>query len=131
VIGLDTNVLVRYLVEDDPAQSARAARLITAAAQSGEQLLVTAVVLCELTWVLAAGYKTPKHELLMVLRNLLRARQLTFESQDVLIRAIDAFEKGRGDLSDYVIREAARAAGCPQVVTFDKALLKEPGFAPV
>jgi predicted nucleic-acid-binding protein len=130
VIALDTNVIVRYLVEDDAAQSARAARRIASASQSGEPLFVSATVLCEVAWVLVGAYKTPKAELVSVIRQLLRARQLEVENKDALQRSLDAFERGRGDLADYVIRETAALHGCEAVATFDKALLKEPGFVP-
>jgi predicted nucleic-acid-binding protein len=128
VIALDTNVVVRYLVEDDAAQSARAAKRVATASQSGEPLFISATVLCEVAWVLVGAYKTPKAELVGVIRQLLRARQLELENKDALLRAVDAFEQGRGDLADYVIRETAFVHGCEAVATFDKALLKEPGF---
>jgi predicted nucleic-acid-binding protein len=128
MIALDTNVLVRYLVEDDAAQSARAAKRISSAMRAGDSLFVGTLVVCEVAWVLLVAYKTPKSELLEVLRRLLRASQLTFENADAIARALDAFERGRGDIADYVIRETALAHGCEAVATFDKALLKEPGF---
>jgi predicted nucleic-acid-binding protein len=128
MIALDTNVLVRYLVEDDAIQSARAAKLIAAASAGSNQLFVSTVVLCELTWVLSVAYKVQKQELVRVLRRLLLARQLAFESADSFTQALDAFERGRGDLADYVIRETALAHGCDSVATFDKALIKEDRF---
>jgi predicted nucleic-acid-binding protein len=131
MIGLDTNVLVRYLVEDDAAQNARAAKRIATATRAGEPLFVSCIVVCELAWVLSVAYKTPKRELIAVLRRLLRASQLAFERGDQVERALDAYEAGRGDLADYIIRETALVHGCDAVLTFDKALLKESGFVPV
>jgi predicted nucleic-acid-binding protein len=64
-----------------------------------------------------------------MLRKVVHARQLTFRASDILVRALEAYADGKGDFADYLIREDAVAAGCDSVATFDKALLKEPGFA--
>jgi predicted nucleic-acid-binding protein len=129
MLALDTNVLVRFLVEDDEAQSARAAKLVSRAIRDGEQLFVADVVLCEVVWVLRASYRFGRAEIAAVLQRLLKAAHLTFSDSDPLKRAADAFVRGKGDFADYVIREQARAAGCERVATFDRALLKEEHFA--
>lgn len=128
MIALDTNVLVRYLVEDDRQQSARAAKLVDEAVESETPLYVSDIVLCETVWVLASAYRVPRAELASLLRRLLHAKALRFDAADVLLRALDAFEGGKGEFADYLIRESARAAGCEKVATFDRALLKEGGF---
>lgn len=128
MMALDTNVLVRFLVEDDPAQHRRAVALIEKATAAGDQLLVTEVVLAELVWVLTYSYKVPRSRTLATLRQLLHARQLLLVSADVVARAIDAYAAGRGDFADYLIREQARAAGGDRVATYDRALLDEEGF---
>jgi predicted nucleic-acid-binding protein len=129
VIAVDTNVLVRFLVEDDETQTRAAASLITRAGRADEPLYASDIVLCEVVWVLSARYGFPKPEIIAALRKLLHARQLTFRASDVLLRALEAYAAGKGDFADYVIREDAAAAGCDSVATFDKALLKEAGFA--
>lgn len=128
MIALDTNVLARFLVKDDEAQSARAAGLIRKAIARDEPLLVSGVTLCELVWVLDFSYQVPRVEIAVLLHQLLRARHLSFPEHDLLVSALSAFEAGRGDFADYVIRAQARSGGCESVATFDKALLKEPGF---
>ena len=128
MIALDTNVLVRFLVEDDAVQTARATELIDRVADAGERLFVSDVVVCELVWVLDAAYRVRRAEIGSTLAALLRAKQLRFESTDRLARAIHAFNAGRGDFADYVIREHARGAGCAEVATFDRALLREAAF---
>ncbi len=128
MIALDTNVLVRFLLEDDEAQFRAATAIIARAGRSGDQLFVSDVVLCEVCWVLAARYQLVKPQIIALLTKLLHARQLTFRASDVLVRAIEAYAAGKGDFADYVIREDAVAAGCDSVATFDKALLKEAGF---
>ena len=129
MIALDSNVLVRFLVEDDREQSRRANALIVKASRSEEPLYVADVVMAETVWVLMRCYKLPKDEIIDILRRLLLARQLTFGDVDTLSRALDGFTWGKGDFADYLIRESAKAAGCDLVAKFDKALLKESGFS--
>ena len=128
MIALDTNVIVRFLVEDDKVQTAAAARLIEQAVDTDEALFVADVALCEVVWVLEYSYKVSRAEVASVLNRLLHARHLTFASPDLLVRALAAFSSGKGDFADYVIHEHAVAAGCSAVATFDRALLKESGF---
>jgi len=130
VIAIDTNVLVRFLVEDDKRQSLRAAALMTHAVQTDTPLFVSDIVLCETVWVLQSAYRVARAEITTALRDLLQARHLVFQDADILRRSLDAFSASRGDFADYVIRERAREAGCATVLTFDKALLREPGFDP-
>jgi predicted nucleic-acid-binding protein len=129
MIALDTNVLVRFLVEDDKAQSAKAAKLVAHAVSEDEPLFVSDVVVCETVWVLLAAYRVPRAEVGELLGRLLMAAHLRFNDVDRLSRALEGFAAGKGDFADYVIREHARAAGCDHVATFDRMLLKERGFA--
>lgn len=128
MIALDTNVLVRFLVEDDPAQSARAARLIDRAVARNEALFVSDLVLCETVWVLLSAYRVPRAEVAALLAQVLKASHLAFRDAEALLRALQGFVRGKGDFADYVIREHALMAGCDDVATFDRALLKEKGF---
>lgn len=128
MIALDTNVLVRFLVEDDARQSAAAAAIVERAVQADEPLYVSTNVLCETVWVLSASYRIPRLDIAKTLNELLRAKHLTFDERDMLTRAIDAFTVGRGDFSDYIIRESAFAVGCASIATFDRTLLREEGF---
>lgn len=128
MIALDTNVLVRFLVEDDPAQTERAKALLQKAVDSDDPCYVSEVALCELVWVLERSYKIRRAEIGRVLGRLLRARHLAFFAVERLSRALEAYGARQGDFADYVIQEHARSAGCEAVVTFDRDLLKESGF---
>lgn len=128
MIALDTNVLVRFLVEDDARQSAAAAALVERAVQSNDALYVSGIVLCETVGVLTGSYGVPRLDIVKTLQDLLRAKHLTFDNPDRLARAVDSFAIGRGDFADYVIREDAFAAGCSSIATFDRDLLRETGF---
>ncbi len=128
MIALDTNVLVRFLVEDDPGENARARRLLEEGLGKDPPFFVPDVVLCELVWVLRSNYRLPKAATLEILEKLIHARQLGFSSSDRISRAFRAYRSGRGDFADYLIREEARDFGFPTVATFDRDLLKEAGF---
>lgn len=128
MIALDTNVLVRFLIEDDARQSAAAAALVERAIRSNDALYVSGIVLCETVWVLSGSYRVPRLDVAKTLQDLLRAKHLTFDHPDRLTRAVDSFAPGRGDFADYVIREDALAAGCSSIATFDRELLRETGF---
>lgn len=127
-LAVDTNVLVRYLVVDDARQSAQAAALIERVVAAGDTLYVSDVVVCELVWVLSAAYKFKRAEIARTLKDVFRARHLTFNAADQLMIALAAYVGGKGDFSDYLIREHARAAGADTIATFDRALLDDRGF---
>ncbi len=128
MIALDTNVLARSLLLAEGQQSQQAAAFVRRAAEAGERLFVSDVVVCELVWVLGSVYAFSGPQIADALRGLLESTELAFRDTVALERVLDAFEQGPGGLADYVIRELAFAAGCTAVATFDKALLEQPGF---
>lgn len=129
MIALDTNVLVRFLVEDDEKQTRIASQLIRDAIEREEQLYISDIVMCETVWVLSSSYRFSRAEIVEALAGLVRARAVVFTSTDRLARALEAFATGKGDFADYLIREHAVAAGADTVATFDRSLLKEHGFS--
>ncbi len=128
MIALDSNVLLRFLIEDDADQTARAAVLIRKTLAGNETIYVSDIVLCEIVWVLKRLYRKSKLEIIKIIRIVLLAEGLVFNSTEAIWSALDAYEQGRGDFADYIIREQARDAGCEVVATFDKVLVKEEGF---
>lgn len=124
MIGLDTNVLARYLVEDDPEQSSRATALVERALAEGDRLFVTQIVLCELVWVLDSAYGYPRQEIVSLLRDLLRTRQLVIKDLDSARKALDRYADKGGDFADFLIVERCRRAGCTRVASFDGGLGK-------
>jgi predicted nucleic-acid-binding protein len=128
VTGLDTNVLVRFLVRDDEEQHERVVSLLRRGADAGETFFIGDVVLAEVVWVLASRYRVGRDELAAVVRKLAEVEELHFESNDRVVRALHAFRSGRGGFADYLIAERARDAGCDVVYTFDRALLTGEGF---
>lgn len=128
MIALDTNVIVRFLVADDPAQSARAARLLRLGPDAGEVFFIGDVVLAEVVWVLQSRYRRSRQDIAAALRALLEAQHLKFESTDRFLRALRRYQAGQGGFADYLIAERARDEGCTVVATFDRALVDEGGF---
>lgn len=128
MIALDTNVLVRFVVADDAAQAAQAKALVARVVGQGGSLYVSDVVLCEFVWVLQAAYRFSRATIAQTLARLLQTRSLSFRDTPALARAVESFSAGKGDFADYVVLAHARTVGCEGVATFDRALLKEPGF---
>jgi predicted nucleic-acid-binding protein len=126
--GVDTNILVRFLVGDDPDQASRATSLFARATTEGERLFVAQIVVCELVWVLGYAYDKSRSEIASGLETLLRARQLLFEDVDQIQAALERFAAGEGDLADWLIWERSRANGAERVVTFDGRLLRSREF---
>jgi predicted nucleic-acid-binding protein len=128
VTGLDTNVLVRYLTEDDPVQARRAADLITTVTARGGKCFISAVVLCELTWVLRGAYDVSRNDVSIALDQILATSQFVVGDKDVVRRALEAYRHGRADFADYVIGALHAQAGCGKTVTFDRRLRQAHGF---
>jgi predicted nucleic-acid-binding protein len=119
MIGLDTNILVRFITQDHPAQSASATRLIDSLSSDVPGYL-SLVVIAELIWVLQFSYRFDKHEIERVIERLLRSKELILEKKDTVSQALTTFRTSRADFADCLIERCGRSAGCQHVVTFDK-----------
>jgi predicted nucleic-acid-binding protein len=128
VKGLDTNILVRYLTEDDPRQAAAAVKEIEGAGRKGKKLVVQPLVLCELAWVLESAYGVGKKELLEVFDRILRTAQFEIPGKDVVWRSLADYRTGKGDFSDHLLGRLNESAGASVTITFDKALGGDPRF---
>jgi predicted nucleic-acid-binding protein len=128
VIGLDTNVLVRYLTQDDPAQSRRANKLIADSAARDESLHLSTIVLCEVVWVLRGAYAASKADILRTLSRILDTAQFTIEDADACREALASYGRGQGDFSDYLLGARNRRAGCSMTMTFDRKLRRSDHF---
>ena len=128
MIGLDTNLLVRYLTQDDLAQAKKAGEVIEKAAAKGEKLLIQPVVLCELVWVLETAYKYARKEAVVVLEKILRTAQFEFPEKETAWRAWDDYRSGKGDFADYLIGRANERMGAEHTLTFDQTLKSHKQF---
>ena len=124
MIGLDTNVLVRYLAQDDARQSARATRLIERELDEKNPGFISLIVLVETCWVLKRLYGATPSELRDTISDLLGTRQLRVERRGVVTRALARLPKAgatmTSDIADALTTEISTDAGCEQTMTFDK-----------
>lgn len=128
MIGLDTNVIVRYVTQDDARQSAAASRLFERVLTTEQPGFVGLVTLCEVAWVLADCYDAGKARIAAVIEGLLGTRQLVVEEAEVVWKALRTWDKSSADFSDALLGQVLRARGCEKVVTFNKAAAKLPDF---
>ena len=121
MIGLDTNVLVRYLVQDDPAQAKKASALIDRAAAQDSPMFINHVVMCELAWVLGGGYAYARADLAELIEKILLGRQFEIEKKDLVWAALTDFKASRADFADCLIGVTNLMAGCESTFTFDRS----------
>jgi predicted nucleic-acid-binding protein len=122
MIGLDTNVLVRYLTRDDPRQYGRVAALVESAASRGDRFVISTAVLCELVWVLETGYDYSREEIARALDHMLGIAQFEVEHIDEARRALDDFRSTKADFSDALIGRVNQSLGAERTWTFDRDL---------
>jgi predicted nucleic-acid-binding protein len=120
VIGLDTNVLVRYLAQDDPRQAAKALHLIERECGESRPGFIAAIVLAELVWVLESCYRSTKSEIVTVLQRILRTRQLIVQDAETVWKAVRLFETSKADFADCLIERSGAMHDCEYTATFDK-----------
>lgn len=120
MIGLDTNILVRYLVQDDPEQARRATELIENQCTDDSPGVICIVVLCELAWVLSRGYGYSREQICSVVQGILTAKELEIESPDLVWSAYQQYVSGAADFSDYLIGASNRSLGAGTTYTFDQ-----------
>ncbi len=120
MIGLDTNVLVRHIVQDDRKEALAASSFIESRCTVDDPGIVSLVVLCELTWVLEGGYGLEWNTIAAVLRRLLSAEDLRVERSELAWLALNLREKGKADFADYVIGLSHREQGAEATYTFDR-----------
>lgn len=120
MIGLDTNVIVRYIMQDDPEQVAIAVEIIEGELDHDNPGFITLIVIVETVWVLKSVYRVPKAGLVSVVDGLLTTRQLRVENSELVFRALRIYRTGKGDFSDALIAAVGAANGCTETLTFDR-----------
>lgn len=131
MIGLDTNVLVRFLVRDDEDQFDRAQRLIRREAQAGTPVSVSHLVLLETEWVLRSRYKLSKAEILGAFSDLLSAVDMNFEEEHAVEEALFIWKNSPAQFADCLIGARYGTLGCSATATFDADAMKLSGFISV
>ena len=131
MLGVDTNVIVRYLTCDDRQQYERTRRLIAGAATKGEPVLVSLLVLLETEWVLRSRYEMAKPEILSAFSAMLDTADLAFEDEPSVETAMYSWKDSAADFADCLIEARNRNLGCRATATFDGKALKLAGFVSV
>ena len=128
MIGLDTNILVRHLVQDDHLQSPKATALIEERLTEGNPGFISTVVMVETAWVLERSYALADHEIAAAIERILQIENLVVENQSEVFTAMTALKEGRGSFADALIGAIGAAAGCSRTLTFDRKALRLPQF---
>ena len=128
MIGLDTNVLIRYLTQDDPVQSAKATEILERRLTRKNPGFVSVVAMVETVWVLDRAYGLTAQEIATAVERLLQVEVLTIENEQEVFTAMVALKQGRGSFADALIAELGARAGCTRTLTFDQKAIRLPSF---
>jgi predicted nucleic-acid-binding protein len=128
MIGIDTNVLVRFLVHDDEAQFEKARRLIKREVAAGRKVFVNQLVLLETEWVLRSRYAVTKVQIIETISGLLDSAEIQFEDEPAIEEALFFWKDSAADFADCLIGAKNRRLGCRATATFDVKASKLPGF---
>jgi len=127
MIGLDTNVLVRYIMQDDAKQSPKATKLVESLTVAAPGF-VPLVAVVELGWVLSSSYELTRDQLVQAFEALLRTKEIVVERADQVLKALRMFKATSADFADCLIERAAARAGCEKTMTFDVGAAKVAGM---
>ena len=127
MIGLDTNVLVRYIMQDDPKQAKLATKLIESLKDESPGF-ISLVSVVELSWVLEAGFELSRRQIAEAFQNLMAVDAFKIERVSVVAGAIRAYAEGKADFADYLIERSSVHAGCDRTMTFDREAAKSGGM---
>ena len=128
MIGLDTNILIRYLTQDDRAQSAKATEILEHRLTQNNPGFVGVGAMDETVWVLDRAYGLTAQEIATAVEQLLQVEVLAIENEQEVFTAIVALKQGRGSFADALIAELGARAGCTRTLTFDQKAIRLPGF---
>jgi len=131
MLGVDTNVLIRFLVRDDEAQFEKARKLIKREVAAGSRVFVSQLVLLETEWVLRSRYSLPKNLIIEAISGLLGAADVRFEDEPAIEEALFTWKDTTADFADCLIGAQNRRLGCRATATFDVKASKLPGFIAV
>ena len=127
MIGLDTNVLVRYVMQDDLRQAQQATRLVESLSSENPGF-VSLVALVEFVWVLESCFGLDRAQLTAAVEGVLRTQELVVEHAEMVWKAVRLYRAGSADFADHVIERSAASAGCGQTMTFDQRAAKTGGM---
>ena len=127
MIGLDANVLVRYIMQDDARQSALATRLVESLSVESPGF-VPLVSVVELAWVLSSAYELDRGQVVQAFEGLLRTKEIAVERAEIVWKALRVFRSANADFADCLIERSAAVAGCDRTMTFDRGAARSCGM---
>jgi predicted nucleic-acid-binding protein len=125
--GLDTNVLVRYIMQDDIKQSPKATKLVDSLTVDSPGF-VSIVSVVELWWVLSSSYDLNREQVAQALELLLRSKEIVVDRSDQVLKALRVFKVSAADFADCLIERSAASVGCTRTMTFDLRAAKSAGM---
>jgi predicted nucleic-acid-binding protein len=128
MIGLDTNILVRYLTQDDPIQSPKTREVFERRLTEENPGFVSIVAMVEIVWVLERSYGLTTDEIVGAVERVLQTEVLIVENEQEVFTAMIALKEGQGSFADAVIAALGARMGCSRTLTFDQKALRLPGF---
>lgn len=128
MIGVDTNILIRYITQDDAEQSSVVNSLMEFYAGHEQSIFISSIVICEVVWVLKHAYKYSKPQILQVLNTILATPEFCYEDFVALRLSITDYKNSSADLSDILIGYIGKKYGCDHTISFDKEALNLPIF---
>jgi predicted nucleic-acid-binding protein len=128
MIGLDSNILIRYLTSDDPAQSPKAVALIEQQLTMGNPGFISNVALAETVWTLKRFYRFSDGAIALAVERILRIEALIVQNEPQVFAAMIALKNGLGEFGDALIEALGAKAGCTHTLTFDRGTSRLPGF---
>lgn len=127
MIGIDTNVLIRFFVQDDPAQFRRAKNVLQALTPERPGWISTANIM-EIEWVLRSRYGYSRADVARILSDLLSLPSLAVEQHETMMHSLEFYRASKADFGECLIAASAHAAGCTKIVTFDKIAARDLGM---
>lgn len=127
MLGIDTNILVRYLTQDDKKQAEVVTNFFSKQ-HNDSSIFINCIVLCELVWVLESAYNYSKDLIAKVLDKILQTKQFKIDNSAAAQRALHAYKKYGADFADHLIAEINYTHGCNDTVSFDKKGVKNCTF---
>lgn len=124
MIGLDTNVIIRYLMEDEKKQFIRAEKVIELAIEQKKSLHINLVIICEVVWVLGYHYELKREQISEFLGKILHAEQIEVENRQLALNAFYEYQNSQADFADCLIGLINQSLGCATTYTFDKKAAK-------
>jgi predicted nucleic-acid-binding protein len=128
MIGLDSNILVRYFAQDDRVQTAQAIEIVEKQLSEAVPGFISVVAMVETAWVLERSYRLADHEIAAAIERTLQVDVLKVENEQAVFTAMIALKEGRGSFADALVAALDAKAGCSHTLTFDRQALKLPGF---